>query len=208
MHARNVRMADKHQLCAARREILRSRALAVHVWEGTWVGQAAVRGYSAAVQLARIRQRSKPAKVVPGQHGMVPRNGFSGQVYEITGVHAPGNGIVMVPRDDDCRRPPDKRNRLGRKRPIAYNVAEAGNPVRTFAGSILQNPPQGGFIGVNVRDDSVSHGLAVLSGGGPAMRNQKYPPLSMISLMVSPWRTHENISTSFFSMPSARSSTS
>ena len=38
--------------------------------------------------------------------------------------------------------------------------------------------------------------------------HQKYPPLSMISLIVSPWRTQLKMSTSFRSMPSARSSTS
>ena len=38
--------------------------------------------------------------------------------------------------------------------------------------------------------------------------HQKYPPLSMISLMVSPWRTQLKMSISLRSMPSARSSTS
>ena len=42
----------------------------------------------------------------------------------------------------------------------------------------------------------------------PILQHQKYPPLSMISEIVSPWRTHEKMSTSLRSMPSARSSTS
>ena len=127
-----------------------------------------------AVEFAGVGKGAQPGEVVRRKRLPMPRDGIGGQAVERLGAAAPGDGVVVVARENDDGRLADERQGLGGKGAVADDVAEADDAIDAIPRGVGQDAAKGLDVRVDVGDGRVSHDGALSSClrgcGGQDMR--------------------------------------
>jgi hypothetical protein len=85
------------------------------------------------------------------------QNGIAREIYEVVFVDSPGNGVVVVSRDD-CRILREKKiERFGGKWSVSDDIAETDDALGPVSPGVVENLSQGRFVCVDVGYDGVDH---------------------------------------------------
>ena len=87
----------------------------------------------------------------------MPRDGIGGKAIERLGTAAPGDGVVVVARENGRGRLADECQGLGGKGAVADDVAEADDAIDAILRGVGQDAAKGLSVRVDVGDECVSH---------------------------------------------------